>query len=139
MNYGYAGLAITLPKVIECSCSDITEARVEEDKLAQKMVLSCCDLAEAVYKLGQLCYHKDDEKFIHSRLKNHTQYYDMASAKMLIQKRLAYIMNNVLVAGEDALILAETMYGYLQLMDEGEPDMFALRLARTMYKWSEGE
>lgn len=132
-NYGFSGLAITLPKVWQEFDKEVSEHLIRHDEQAQYVATTLVDLTEGIHILGKLLLYDRDKRRLYNRTTNNETYYDYESTRSFVQAKIESLMNNVLIIGETALSLLETMWGHLKKLNKAEPDEFAYRLARGSY------
>jgi hypothetical protein len=132
-NYGFSGLAITLPKVLQEFEKHTSDDLVRHDEQAQYVAKTLVDLTEGIYTLAKLLRYDANTRRVYNRTMNREKYYDYSAARSFVQGKIESLMNNVLIIGEQALELLETMWGHMQRVSEQEPDEFAFRLARGCY------
>lgn len=132
-NYGYAGLSVTLPHVIDNVGAHLDDSLIERDEQARHVAQTLVDLSEGVYTLGKLLRSDDGSERIHNRRTNNEKYYDAGSALTLVKKKIEELFNHACIVGHQALRLLETMWGYCHRVEQDEPDETAWRLARACY------
>ena len=132
-NYGFSGLAITLPKVLQEFDKQTTDHLIQHDKQAQYVAETLLDLTEGIYTLAKLLRYGTNTRRVYNRTMNREKYYDYEAIHSFVEGKIESLMNNVLIIGEMALSLLETMWGHMQRVTEQEPDEFAFSVARACY------
>lgn len=107
-NYGYSGLAVTLPHVID-------------------------NVGNRVYTLGRLLRSESGSERIWNRETNNEKYYDQGAALTLVKNKIEDLFNHACIVGHQALRLLETMWCYCHRVEQDEPDETAWRLARDCW------
>jgi hypothetical protein len=136
-NYGYAGMALSLPQVVDNICRMVNSHAGKEEGLdatVREVYFAMADLTTNLAELGKVLRYDNNQRKVHIRQKNHTTYKDFAGIKSVVQKAIETLMNYALVVGQDTLLLLENMWGYLHHLDKEEPDEFAFRLVNDFSK-----
>lgn len=135
-NYGYAGMVVSLPQVVNNISSIINNERGKEsglDATIREVGTSMADLVTGLYQIGKLLRYEDDQRRIHLNDKNHTTYKDYGGLKAVVRERIEKLMNYAVVIGQDTLLLLENIWSYLHHLDKSEPDEFAFTVVKALY------
>lgn len=133
-NYGFSGLAVTLPKVWQEFDKQTTDHLIRHDEQAQYVAKTLVDLTEGMYNLAKLLRYDQDKRRMYNRTTNNETYYDYDSTRSFVQAKIESLMNNVLIIGETALSLLETMWGHLKRLNREKPDEFANTVVNGVYR-----
>lgn len=133
-NYGFAGVALSLPQVVDNISRVVGDHTGKEDGLdatMREVLFSTHDLAANLLELGKLLRYEKDTRRIYRKNQNHSTYKDFAGIKSVVQSCIETLMNYAVVVGQDTLLLLENMWAYLQLLSKEEPDEFAYEVVRA--------
>lgn len=136
-NYGFAGMAICLPQVVDNIARIVGDCTGKEDGLdatMREVWFSTHDLTANLLELGKILRYDKDTRRVHVKASNHSTYKDFAGIKAVVQSSIETLMNYAVVIGQDTLLLLENMWAYLHLLSKEEPDEFAYEVVRTFGK-----
>lgn len=132
-NTGHSGLAITQIHLWNEISARIDQETVNNDDQAATVVTSMVNVTECIYKLGKLIQSNDTTVRIHDYMTNNKQPHTFGSTVLFMKDDLSRLCNNMMLIGEVGLTLAETMYGYCQLIDRELVDEWAWGFAKGAY------
>lgn len=136
-NYGYSGMALSLPQVVDNICRMVNSHAGKEEDLdatVQEVYYAMGDLTTNLAELGKVLRYDNNQRKVHIRQKNLTTYKDFSGIKIIVQESIETLMNYSVVVGQDTLLLLENMWGYLHHLDKTEPDEFAFELVNKFSK-----
>ena len=136
-NYGYAGMALSLPQIVDNICRTVNTHGGKEDgldKTVSEVFFAMADLTTNLAELGKVLRYDKNQRKIHINQKNHTTYKDYAGIKSVVQSSIETLMNYAVIIGQDTLLLLENMWGYLQYMNKNEPDELAIDIVQEYSK-----
>lgn len=135
-NYGFAGMAISLPQVVDNVDRTITGAVGDAesiDRTLNEVGRLTYTLTVNLYQLGKSLRYERDSYKVHDASKNLTTYKDTSGIKSIIRTTIEKMYRYSIVLGEDTLLLLENMWCYLKLVSDEEPDEFAYDLAKVYH------
>lgn len=133
-NYGYAGLAITLPKVLDCVGARLTPDLIASDKQAETVAKTLLDLTEGIYSIGRSLRSGGRLVRIRNRITNNEKYYDAEKVVWWVRSKIEDLFQHACIIGQDTLSLLETMWVHTHRVTAEEPDDLACNLAGTTHR-----